>query len=68
MNWYKKAKQAKKLEDVELKGELKQTKTGFVYLDLPNNLINGLFAIIDESDISKPPYNQKKYNSHQLHF
>jgi len=67
MNWYKKAKQAKKLENVELKGELKQTKNGFVYLDLPNNLINGLFAIIDENNISKPPYNQKKYNSVGAH-
>lgn len=64
MNWYKKAK---KIEDVELKGKLKQTETGFVYLDLPNNLVNGLFAIIDENDISKPPYDQKKYNSVGAH-
>jgi len=64
MNWYKRAE---KLKDVELKGKLQQAKNGFVYLDLPDDLINGLFAIIDENNISKPPYNQKKYNQIGAH-
>lgn len=64
MNWYK---IAKKLKDVTLKGELKQTKKGFVYLKIPNNVINGLFALIDAEDIEKPPYDEKKYNSVGAH-
>ena len=64
INWYKRAN---KLKDVELKGKLQQAKNGFVYLDLPNDLINGLFAMIDEDNISKPPYNQKKYNQVGAH-
>jgi len=64
MNWYKKAE---KLKDVELKGKLCKTKDNFVYLDLPDKLVDGLFAIIDEDDVSKPPYNQKAYNSVGAH-
>jgi len=64
MNWYKKSE---KLKDVELKGKLRQTPDGFVYLDLPEDIVDGLFAIIDKDGISKPPYNQKKYNSVGTH-
>ena len=64
MNWYK---IAQKLEDVELKGKLKQTKNGFTYLDINDDIVDGLFSLIDEDGIKKPPYNQKKYNSIGTH-
>jgi len=64
MNWYKKAK---KFKEVNLKGKLQQAPNGFTYLKIPNALINSLFAIVDEEDIVKPPYDQKKYNSIGAH-
>jgi len=64
MNWYKKSQ---KLKEVSLKGTLKQTPTGFIYLDIPDDVMNGLFAIIDEDDISKPPYHLKSFNSVGAH-
>jgi len=56
-----------RLRSVPLTGTLKQTKDGFVYLKIPNNVINGLFACIDEEDIQKPPYNIGKYKSIGAH-
>jgi hypothetical protein len=64
MNWYKKAK---KLEDVELVGKLKQADNGFVFLDINDNIMEGLFQLIDEDGLEKPPYHQKKYNSIGTH-
>jgi len=56
-----------RLRSVPLTGTLKQTKDGFVYLKIPNNVINGLFACIDEEDIQKPPYNIGKYKNTGAH-
>ena len=56
-----------RLRSVPLTGVLKRTKDGFTYLKIPNNVINGLFACIDEENISKPPYNQGKYKSIGAH-
>ena len=56
-----------RLKSVPLTGTLKQTKDGFVYLKIPNNVINGLFACIDEENIQKPPYNIGKYKSIGAH-
>jgi hypothetical protein len=47
------------LKEVELFGILKQSKNGFVYLDISNNVIHGLFTMIDEEGIEKPPYFDK---------
>ena len=55
MNWYRLSKQAEKLKDVKLVGKLKQTKDGFTYLDIPDNVITALFALIDKDGIVKPP-------------
>ena len=63
LNWYKIAK----LKEVPLKGTLQQAEDGFVYLDINNDLMNGLFELIDNDDIVKPPYNQKQYNSVGTH-
>jgi hypothetical protein len=47
---------AGKLSEVKLKGVLKQTKEGFVYIKLSNDVIHGLFTLIDEEGIEEPPY------------
>jgi len=64
MNWYKKAQ---KLKEVQLKGKLKMTDDGFVYLEINDDLIKGLLPMIDEDDVKKPPYEQKQYNSVGTH-
>jgi len=64
MNWYI---IAQKLKDVELVGKLRQAKNGFTYLDIPDNVISGLYALIDEDGVEKPPYDLKKYNSIGAH-
>jgi len=56
-----------RLVSVPLKGILKQTDDGFVYLDISNNVINGFFTLIDEEEISKPPYDLGKYNGLGAH-
>jgi len=66
MNWYKSAYKSR-LVSVSLKGKLKQTNDGFVYLDISNNVINGIFSLIDEDDIEKPPYDLGKYNGLGAH-
>lgn len=64
MNWYK---IAEALKDVKLVGKLLQTKNGFTYLDIPDSVVNALFALIDNNKIQKPPYDLKKYNSIGAH-
>lgn len=63
MNWYRMAK----LKEVPLKGTLQQTEDGFVYLDINNKLMDGLFELIDNDNVVKPPYDQKQYNSVGCH-
>jgi len=55
MNWYKVAYKSR-LISVPLKGTLKKSKKGFIYLSLSNNIVHGLYTLIDEDDIEKPPY------------
>ncbi len=50
-----------KMRSVPLTGILRQTKKGFVYLKIPNDVMNGLFDCIDEPNIEKPPYNNSKF-------
>ena len=45
-----------KLQDVPLKGTIRQNKNGFVYVEVSNDVIHGLFTLIDEKNIEKPPY------------
>ena len=63
-NWFR---IAQKLEDVSLTGKLKQAPSGFVYLDVNNDLMKGLFAMMNEVGISKPPYFNKKFNNVGTH-
>tara|TARA_Y100000310_G_scaffold344350_1_gene456663 strand:+ start:2139 stop:2711 length:573 start_codon:yes stop_codon:yes gene_type:complete len=51
-----KAAYKSKKEDVALKGVLQQNDKGFVFLDISNDVIHGLFTLIDEENIEKPPY------------
>jgi uncharacterized protein YciU (UPF0263 family) len=64
MNWFK---IAQALETVVLKGKLKQTDDGFVYLDINDDLMKGLFPLIDKDGIDKPPYFNKKFNEVGAH-
>ena len=52
MNWYK----TSKLYDVSLSGILKQKSDGFVYVDVSNDIIHGMFKLVDEEEIEEPPY------------
>tara|TARA_Y100000310_G_scaffold333763_1_gene411982 strand:+ start:12647 stop:13117 length:471 start_codon:yes stop_codon:yes gene_type:complete len=49
-------------KDVSLKGVLRQADDGFCFLEISNNVIHGLFTLIDEDDIEKPPYFGKSKN------
>ena len=49
-------------KDVCLKGVLRQADDGFCFLKISNNVIHGLFTLIDEDDIEKPPYFGKNKN------
>ena len=51
------SKKYRKMKEVEFKGILKKTKDNFVYLNINNNIINGLFSNIDEKNIKKPDSN-----------
>jgi hypothetical protein len=66
MNWYKIAKNKKK--EISLSGTLKKTPNNFVYLDISNDIMNGLFEMLDEEKgVKKPPYNQKSFNNVGAH-
>ena len=51
------------MKDVQLKGVLKKTKDNFVYLDISNNVTNGLISLLDYEGVEKPPYDLKSFNS-----
>ena len=49
-------KKASALKDVKLVGTIKQNDKGFVYVKVPDDVIDGLYKMIDEENIQKPPY------------
>lgn len=51
----------------KIKGRLMQTDDGFLYLDLPDSLIDAFVAMIDDPRAKKPPYNTKKMNNVGAH-
>jgi len=55
------------LKDVKLKGVLKKTKDNYVYLNISNDVINGLISLIDHDEVEKPPYDLKSFNSVGAH-
>jgi len=53
-------KKASKLnKEVELFGTLKQQEDGFVYVKIDDNFIDGIFPLLADADIKKPPYFDK---------
>jgi hypothetical protein len=56
-----------KLKEVVLSATLRQTEDGFVYLDISNDIIHGVFSMIDIESVEKPPYFSKKYNNVGAH-
>jgi hypothetical protein len=60
------SKVAGKLTEVDLSGKLCETKDGFVYLDVPNAIIDGFMPLIGE-EVKKPPYNNKDFGSVGAH-
>lgn len=63
----KQTKTASRKISVPLKGVLRQTKDGFVYVDISNDVIHGLFQLIDEEGIEKPPYMNDEFNNVGAH-
>ena len=51
-------------KEVKLKGKLKQTSDGFVYLDVPDEVVLGLATAVG---VKKPPYFTKKFNNVGAH-
>lgn len=51
----------------KIKGRLMQTDDGFLYLDLPDSLIDAFVAMVDDPKAKKPPYNTKKMNNVGAH-
>lgn len=52
-------KTASRLKKVILKGRLSKTDDGFIYVKLSNDVIHGLFTMLDDEGIEKPPYFSK---------
>jgi len=48
-----------RLKETPMKGELKQDDEGFVYIDINNDFIDGMYPLIDEDGAEKPPYFDK---------
>tara|TARA_Y100000310_G_scaffold13838_1_gene14136 strand:- start:17388 stop:17957 length:570 start_codon:yes stop_codon:yes gene_type:complete len=57
----------KKPKNISLTGTLKQNSEGFVYIDIPDDFLFGLFKLLDEGEAKKPPYfgkGSKKVGAH----
>ncbi len=63
----RKTKKYAQLKEVKLKGVLKKTKDNYVYLNISNDVINGLVSLIDHEEVEKPPYDLKSFNSVGAH-
>lgn len=50
-----------------LHGKLKQTKDGFTYVNVSNDVINGLYRLVDDPRKEQPPYRSAEYNSVGAH-
>lgn len=51
----------------KIKGRLMQTEDGFLYIDLPDELLEAFTAMIDDPKAKKPPYHTKKMNNVGAH-
>ena len=48
-----------RLKKEKLIGTLSQDKEGFVYINISNNFIHGLFPLVNDEDAEKPPFFSK---------
>ena len=62
-----KLKIASRKKQVPLIGTLKKTHDNFVYLDISNDIINGLCSMLSDDAAEKPPYNNKGFNNVGAH-
>lgn len=58
---------ASRKKQVSLVGILKKTKDNYIYLDISNNILNGLYSMLPEESAKKPPYNNKGFNNVGAH-
>lgn len=54
-------------KDFQLVGTLKQAPDGFVYIDVPDELLLGFLQAIGDKKAKKPPYFTRKYNNIGAH-
>jgi hypothetical protein len=45
-----------KLEETLMKGKLRQDDEGYVFIDIDDKVIHGMYPLIDDEDVEKPPY------------
>jgi len=67
MQWYNTYKIAGRKEQVALKGILCQTTDGFVYVNVPNDIINGFYYSLGLDEVEQPPYRESKFNGIGAH-
>jgi len=51
----------------KIKGRLMQTEDGFLYIDLPDQLLDVFTEMIEDPKAKKPPYHTKKMNNVGAH-
>jgi hypothetical protein len=61
MAWYQRLKTSAQKKQVWLSGQLKQTRDGFVYLDVPDSIIRAFQQMIPDEEIAHPSGMSKKY-------
>jgi len=54
-------------QKAELKGTLKQSKDGFTYVNISNNIMNGFFMLIEDPLAVQPPYRRDSFNKIGAH-
>jgi len=59
-------KMANDAVDVVFSGELRQTEDGFVFVDVPDSVFEGLLPLLGEN-AERPPKNEKHYNDIGAH-
>jgi len=52
--------------DVVFQGEIRQTRDGFVFVDVPNSIFGGFLPLLG-SDVEKPPKNERHYDDIGAH-
>lgn len=67
LTWYSNFKTAGRREGAWLTGTLKRTDDGFVYVNVPNDIINGFYYALEHDETIQPPYRDPKYSGIGAH-